>query len=535
MGICRDGTVYIIGSGLSSIAAAAALADRGVQPTILDVGLRPEAWASTLKRYLCTVEPEDWKREQISRLQFTGPTSANGIPRKLYFGSDFSFHQIRNAVPLDLQQASMYRSFAAGGFSNVWGAVVQPLPESEITGWPITWSEFAPHYAAVRRIVFDLPSTGSSQSPPDGEPDGQGINPSSQAQSLYSDLAAGREVLARQGIRFQYASLAIRSADRNGDKGCRYCGLCLYGCPYDCRYSATITLNRLIDEEKVRYVRGMVAEKLSHENGLVKLEVRSLAGGPPVVLSARRVLVGAGLLETTRIILASLGLYDTPLYVSHSDIFTLPVVRYRSAKSVFSERLHTLCQLVVEVEAADVSEHPVHLQFYGYNDLYLSLLRQKLGPLATLLNPALKGLASRLFLVFGYLHSSVSSSLRLTLRGNGYQKLFVEGLPNPKAGKTCQAIAHKILQYRKYFRAIPIPFQVNLDLPGGGYHSGGSFPMQSQPEMLQTDRLGRLASLPGVHLIDASVLPAVPSGTTAFTVMANAHRVASEIDLLHGL
>jgi choline dehydrogenase-like flavoprotein len=37
--------------------------------------------------------------------------------------------------------------------------------------------------------------------------------------------------------------------------------------------------------------------------------------------------------------------------------------------------------------------------------------------------------------------------------------------------------------------------------------------------------------LRGVHIVDASVLPTIPASPTAFTVMANAHRIASEVPL----
>ena len=117
----------------------------------------------------------------------------------------------------------------------------------------------------------------------------------------------------------------------------------------------------------------------------------------------------------------------------------------------------------------------------------------------------------------------------LTLQGNSAPKLTVEGRGNPMAAKISKQVGQTILVNHKYFRALPIPFDARLDLPGGGYHSGGSLPMSANPQALQTDRLGRLPSLPGVHLIDASILPTVPAGTTAFTVMANAHRIASEL------
>ena len=116
-------------------------------------------------------------------------------------------------------------------------------------------------------------------------------------------------------------------------KGCRYCGLCLHGCPYDSRYSAKTTLARLVLGGKVGYLPGVIVEKLSSANGRINIEVRSLAGDSVSRFPARRVLVGAGLLETSRMVLASLRLYDVPVVANHSDIFTLPVgIRRQGSK-----------------------------------------------------------------------------------------------------------------------------------------------------------------------------------------------------------
>lgn len=96
-----------------------------------------------------------------------------------------------------------------------------------------------------------------------------------------------------------------------------------------------------------------------------------------------------------------------------------------------------------------------------------------------------------------------------------------------------RAITRKLLRCRKQFRALPLAFRFQLDQPGGGYHSGGIFPMRRAPDDLQTDRWGSLPLLPGVHLVDATILPTVPAGPLAFTVMANAHRIASECPVPH--
>jgi choline dehydrogenase-like flavoprotein len=81
------------------------------------------------------------------------------------------------------------------------------------------------------------------------------------------------------------------------------------------------------------------------------------------------------------------------------------------------------------------------------------------------------------------------------------------------------------------FKGMALQSQLKLDLPGGGYHSGGTLPMRRTPHSLETDYWGQLPSLPGTHVVDASVLPTVPASPTAFTVMANTHRIASEVPL----
>jgi choline dehydrogenase-like flavoprotein len=49
--------------------------------------------------------------------------------------------------------------------------------------------------------------------------------------------------------------------------------------------------------------------------------------------------------------------------------------------------------------------------------------------------------------------------------------------------------------------------------------------MRAQPGAFESDSLGRPSGWSRVHVVDASVLPAIPSTTITFSVMANAHRI----------
>ena len=508
--------VCIIGSGLSAIAAASALVARGIRPTILDVGIEPAAAAASLTMRLGSVEPDSWRAGETAPAKQTGPVAANGIPRKLYFGSDFVFQEAEQSVPLAANCTTMFRSFAAGGFSNVWGAVVQRIQDKDINEWPISAKDLDPHYTAISKMVG-----GSSPSQ---------LHPSTQAQALYADLSAKADLLHRNGISFEYPQLAVRAADRNGTKGCRYCGLCLFGCPYDSRYAAETTLGELVRAGQAVYEPDMLVRRLSPLDGMVRIEGRSRRGEVRV-LSAERVFLAAGLLESTRIVLESLGVYGRPLRINHSDIFTVPLLRYHRSLGIQVEKLHTLCQLTAEVEDMSICADRVHLQFYGYNELYRTLLADNIGPLAKPLALALDSLCHRLLVIFGYLHSDVSSSIQLSLSAGVNPVVTLEGKPNPEARRICMAVVRKLQRHHMCFKGITLRSRLRLDLPGGGYHSGGTLPMRRIPETFETDTLGRLPSLPGVHVVDASVLPTVPASPTAFTVMANAHRIASEVPI----
>jgi choline dehydrogenase-like flavoprotein len=51
--------------------------------------------------------------------------------------------------------------------------------------------------------------------------------------------------------------------------------------------------------------------------------------------------------------------------------------------------------------------------------------------------------------------------------------------------------------------------------------------MRAEPGRFETDRWGRPTGFDRVHVVDATVFPSIPSGPITFSVMANAHRIAS--------
>jgi choline dehydrogenase-like flavoprotein len=89
-------------------------------------------------------------------------------------------------------------------------------------------------------------------------------------------------------------------------------------------------------------------------------------------------------------------------------------------------------------------------------------------------------------------------------------------------------LKRKLWAERRAMRALALNPAMRVGAPGRGFHTGGTFPMRTNPAPFETDRLGRPHGMSRVHLVDASVFPTLPATTITFSVMANAHRIGAE-------
>jgi len=99
--------------------------------------------------------------------------------------------------------------------------------------------------------------------------------------------------------------------------------------------------------------------------------------------------------------------------------------------------------------------------------------------------------------------------------------------PNRATRPALKALLGKLWSERGSLHAIPISPALRIGEPGRGFHTGGSFPMRSRPQALETDILGRLHGFSRLHVVDASVFPTLPATTITLSVMANAHRIGA--------
>ncbi len=521
--------IVVIGSGPAGVAAARALADAGRRVTLVDAGVRLEPEREALVQRLRGSAPDTWRAEVLTELRRQRPVELGGVPLKYAFGSDFPYQDVERFLPFENRGSATRSTLARGGFSTVWGAAVLPYLEEDLRDWPISRTDLEPHYRAVTGI---MPIAGRDDDLSADFPlytEGDPLRASAQGRALLDDLEAARERLHRGGFSFGAARLGARASAGAAGPGCVYCGLCMSGCPYGLIYDSSATLEELVTEGAVAYRGGIVVERLEETGRGVTIRGSTREGEEPVRIEADRVYVACGVVATTRLLLVSLDALDRPVEMKDSQYFLLPWLRWRGVASPGREALHTMSQAFVELRDAAVAERNVHLQVYGYSDLFAALFDRLLGPLARPAAPLVDRLRARLLVVQGYLHSDESPSIRMTLRpAPGRPVMELEEIPNPATRPILRRVVRRVLRHSLDFRALPLWPALQIAPAGRGFHSGGSFPMREQPGELECDVLGRPTGFSRVHVVDATTFPTIPATTITLSVMANAHRIAAQ-------
>lgn len=521
--------IAVIGSGPAGIAATRALVARGFRVTLIDGGVSLEPERRAQVRALAASPPEEWSADTLADIQRQTPVSLGGVPLKLAYGSDFPYRDVERLLPFENTGTATHPSLARGGFSTVWGAAALPYLPEDLADWPVSSADLAPHYRAVTDwMPLSAARDELAENFPLHTDQPRKLESCEQARSLMRDIARARPRLHRAGFSAGWSRLAVRAGEDARGPGCVYCGMCMSGCPYALIYDASSTLEELLRDGSVRYEPDVVVERLEESGKGVTIRGVSRTRRDPIRFDAERVYLACGPVGSTRILLASLDAFDRPVEMKDSQYFLLPWLRFRGVPNPRKENLHTLSQLFIELRDAAVDRHNVHLQVYGYNDLFDSLFRRLLGPAIHPARPAIDALLARLLLIQGYLHSDASPSMQVALHRKGdHSVLALEERRNPETRPTLRRVVSRLLRHSFDFRALPLWPALQIAPAGRGFHSGGTFPMRNQPAEFESDVWGRPHGLARVHVVDSTVFSTIPSTTITFTVMANAHRIAS--------
>ncbi len=522
-------TALIIGSGPAAAGAALALsADPAQQVTVIDMGHHLEPDLQSTRRTLADTDEAHWSPSDVDRISHQPQATKGVLPEKRAFGSDFPFRdvgQLQGIEPVGPANRSVV-SGAYGGFSNVWGAQIMPFSRATFDRWPVSFDEMDAHY----RVALDeMALAGDDDDLAELFPlmvEGNRLPPlADRTVRILDRYEAHRAQVRSHGITLGRARLAFRADE------CTRCGLCMTGCPHQLVYSASQTFDRLRSDDRVIYRSDLLAVRLDEYDGPPSVTVRNISTGQVERLSADRIFVACGGIGTTRLVLGSLDRFDQPVTLQESVQFVMPTLSRRAGEDPRTARNFTLNQFNLLYDHTGEGVDLCQIHFYDYNPAFLTSVPDIIK--APSADPVLSALLRRVSVGLGYVPGWAAPGIRVTATrpdpsGEGLPELRIDRDGSDGWPPMLKSLVRAMLRTAPALDLWPILPMVSVSAAAKSYHFGGSFPHGHHRTPTSTDRMGRLAGWDNIHLVDASVFPSVPATTFTLTIMANAHRIATE-------
>jgi hypothetical protein len=242
---------------------------------------------------------------------------------------------------------------------------------------------------------------------------------------------------------------------------------------------------------------------------------------------ARALVLAAGTFGTARLVLRSLGCYDTPVPLVANPYTYVPTLNLRMFGRATRDRRSSQGQLT----AILVREGPnrlVQAQAFSYRSLLTFKLMKELPLAARESRQILQALMS-CFTILGIHHEDrPTAGKRCTLRrgsAGAPDVLRIDYRPSPEEERQQREDERALLACFRRLGCLPL----KSIRPGHGssIHYAGTFPISPEDRPLTCDRESRLRGTRSVYLADGSVFPWLPPKGLTFNIMANADRVGA--------
>lgn len=515
--------VIIVGSGPAGVSAAFPLLQAGCRVLLVDGG-REAALAPPSGQYLAQRASAADQWHWLLGRDFHALQHASAASPKLRAPTlAHVFAEFGAANRIAAQDFTAVGSLARGGLSNAWGCGVAALAADELGAYPFPAAELAASYQTVARRI------GISGAHDDDMAAYFGLDAWAQPPvamdtlhaHLHARYAAKRATLLAAGFRLGRSRLAALTRDHKGRSACDLSGSCLWGCKRRALYSAVDELPALRHYPNFTYLPGHLVSELGSDGTL-----RTIAGadstGTAFHFGARKVLLGAGTLASTRLALQALGLHASlPLQASPTAAFLLWLPRHFGAarESGFGlGQLSFALQLGANLTGFGSLFSTTGLPVAEFTP-YVPLGKRHAGDvLSVLLSSCTVG---NVFLP-GHL---ADTALRLDANGT----LQVKGGYKPEVAVLMAEAKRKLAGAFRTLGAFMLPGSFTTGRPGSDIHYAASLPMRSAPGPGHTTAEGELQGLAGVHIIDGASLPALSEKSHTLTLMANADRIGRRI------
>jgi choline dehydrogenase-like flavoprotein len=421
--------------------------------------------------------------------------------------------------------------------------------DSSLADWPISYADLEPDYD---RAEWELGVSGDPAGNAYAGPRRRGYPmPPLPANGNVAPLRRGA---AAAGISTSPVPLLINSVPYNGRGACIQCGACVgFGCPGEFKSDTRNTvIPRAVATGRCDVLTGVQAER-------VTTDARGRVAGVALVaevdgeivrrqIGADRVLLGAGAIETARLLLNSPSEREHHGLGNNNDLVgrNLQGHVYTGAMAIFDEPVQDCVGPGPSIATNDYRHHndgvvggamlandfvPMPLFVYGH--------ASTLGMMPSwgaACKAAMRHLYSRLALVMGPVQEVPNPRSRVTLdpvvRDHfGMPAARLSGALHPEDRATAAFMSERAAAWAQASGATKVvPLRLgSVEGPSAGQHQAGTCRMGDDPATSVTDAWGRVWGHDNLHIVDGSLHVTNGGVNPVLTILALAYRVSAAV------
>ena len=429
----------------------------------------------------------------------------------------------RKLSPLKSDNFETMMSFAKGGLANAWGAGVYRFNQADLQAFPFTEEALTPYYDELtKHIGISGQADDLSQDFGTDENLLKPLNLSSFATDFFDKYNNNKDYFHSRDIRIGRPRLAVLTEEHNGRGAFQYDNMEFFK-PYNkAVYNPVYTLNELQYEENFHYQSGYLVTNYIDCEDHVEVLAKNLATDQLETFKAKKLILAAGALNSTKLVLKSNNDTDTKLPILDNPMVCIPMIDIRKIGG--------------KLDQDDTPVAQVNLTYNGIPEMgaIQASIYGSTGPLRSDVTFGFPLSVSTNLLLTKYLAPAVGVVMVFypgIFSANNTIKLTVDNeltvdYPDINVEKKAERVIMKAIRKMGY-----LSFEALIQYPkiGNSLHYGGTLPMRKDPKKYQTDSDGLLFGSRHVYVADGACFSSLPAKNLTLTIMANAMRIATKL------
>ena len=514
----------VIGSGPAGVSAAFPLVEAGFQVLMVDGGKKSSALVPK-KNFIEARENdvEQWK--WLIGENFYALKGQNEASPKLRVPEHaFAFEEFRERNRVVGKNFIAIGSLATGGLSNAWGCGVARFTTEELSNFPFSSRELDSSYYRISKRI------GISGGIEDDLSSYFGLDDCSQPpismDKLHSYIIKNYEDKKKKLKLSEFilgrSRVAALSEDMPNRLACNLSGNCLWGCQRNSLYSSAGDLLDLRKYSNFHEISGLIVGKLVSSGEKWSIVEIENTGNKQRTYSANKIIMAAGTLATTKIVLSTLNYKDPlPLLSAPNAAFLLWIPLLFGAKRADA---FGLGQLSFTLGLKDGVSGFVST--FSTSGILVSEFARKIPLFRRAAIDLLRGLLSSCVVGNIFLPGNLTlAQAKLDSDGG----LEISGQYEDSVKFLMNEARRRLSNAYRSLGCLLIPGSFTIGPPGGDIHYAGTLPMREVPKIGETSQYGEVAGLNGVYVVDGACLPTLPAKSHTLTIMANADRIGNHI------